>query len=320
MNKEPIFLQAVFKEKIWGGQALRDQFAYDIPSDHTGEAWVISGHAHGANTVMSGTYAGQTLDQLWTNSPELFNQDEAAQSAYPLLVKILDANDDLSVQVHPDDNYARQVEGVPYGKTECWYVLSATDDAQIILGHHAQTKAEFDRYIDQGEWGQLLHYEKVKAGDFFYVPSGTIHAIGKGITILEIQQSSDTTYRVYDYDRTDDDGKKRELHLDKAKAVTTIPHDFSSTDADEKVMAYANITMKQLIEAKYFTVSHWTLHGEAPLTNDADFLQVNVLEGQAVLKIGKGTYKIKKGDHFILPHDVKTYSLSGQAELMVSHP
>src|SRR5690606_31738382 len=143
---------------------------------------------------------------------------------YPLLVKILDAADDLSVQVHPNDSYAREVEGVPYGKTECWYVLSAEEGAELVLGHHAKTREELVQMMDQGEWDKLLRRIKVKAGDFIYVPSGTIHAIGKGIVILETQQSSDITYRVYDYDRRDSMGNKRELHLDRAREVTLVPH------------------------------------------------------------------------------------------------
>src|SRR5699024_8282193 len=143
---------------------------------------------------------------------------------YPLLVKVVDANDDLSVQVHPDDTYAREIEGVPYGKTECWYVLQAEPDAEIVFGHHAKTKNVLNQLMDEGKWDDLLQKKKVEAGDFIYVPSGTIHAIGKGIMILEIQQSSDITYRVYDYDRKDKQGHLRELHLDEAKEVITVPH------------------------------------------------------------------------------------------------
>src|SRR5699024_4015954 len=127
--------------------------------------------------------------------------------------------------------YTNQVENVPYGKTECWYVVAAENDAELIIGHNAQSKEEFDALIAEGKWDKLLHYQKVQPGDFFYVPSGTIHAIGKGIVILETLQSSDTTYRVYDYDRKDKQGHTRELHLQKAKDVTTIPHDFASNQA-----------------------------------------------------------------------------------------
>src|SRR5699024_2523537 len=158
--------------------------------------------------------AGKTLADVWQQHGELFNKNDKDDVEYPLLVKVIDANDDLSVQVHPDDTYAREIEGVPYGKTECWYVLQAEPDAEIVFGHHAKAKNKLHIRMDEGKWDDLLQKKKVEAGDFIYVPSGTIHAIGKGIMILEIQQSSDITYRVYDYDRKDKQGHLRELHLD----------------------------------------------------------------------------------------------------------
>lgn len=320
MYQEPIFLQPVFKEKIWGGNHLQEVFNYAIPSEHTGEAWVISALEHGTNIVESGSFKGQTLRDLWENHKELFNKPHDLQGEYPLLVKLLDANDDLSVQVHPDDHYAKKVEHVPYGKTECWYVVRAAGDAELIIGHHAQSKQELHDLIEAEKWDELLHYQEVKQGDFFYVPSGTIHAIGKGIMILEIQQSSDTTYRVYDYDRKDDKGETRELHLEKAKEVTTVPHPFQENKADaDKVFVIEGLRAKTLIESTYFSVYHWQLNGEATYTNAHDYLQVSVLEGQANLMIQDKTYAIEKGQHFILPYGVREFTLSGKAELVISH-
>src|SRR5699024_10011611 len=225
MNKEAIFLKPVLKERIWGGQKLQTIYGYDLPYEKTGEAWVVSAHEHGSSTVENGPLKGKSLDVLWNNHRSLFNRSADDEGAYPLLVKVIDANDDLSVQVHPDDTYANEVEKVPYGKTECWYILDANEGASIVLGHHAKSKAELNALIDEGKWSELLQKVPVQAGDFFYVPSGTIHAIGEGIMILEIQQNSDVTYRVYDYDRLNDDGTKRELHLDKAKDVTHVPYE-----------------------------------------------------------------------------------------------
>src|SRR5699024_10223283 len=225
---------------------------YDIPSKHTGEAWVISAHPNGPIVIENGILAGKTLAEAWNSHGELFNKK---QEDYPLLVKVLDANDNLSVQVHPDDRFAREVEKQPYGKTECWYVLSAEPDAELVLGHHAKTREELEKMMDHEERDQLLNKVKVKAGDFFYVPSGTIHAIGEGVVILETQQSSDITYRVYDYDRTDAEGRKRELHLEKAKQVSTVPHQEPELDQYESVTD--DLVMKELVENAYFAVSHW---------------------------------------------------------------
>src|SRR5699024_1207575 len=160
-----------------GGQKLKAIYGTNLPYEKTGEAWVISAHEHGASKVVNGPLAGKTLQDLWKDHGELFHRNNGDDKAYPLLVKIIDANDDLSVQVHPDDAYSQTVENEPYGKTECWYVLDAEEDASIVLGHHAKNKEELHQWIDEGKWDELLQTVPVKAGDFFYVPSGTIHAI-----------------------------------------------------------------------------------------------------------------------------------------------
>ncbi|MEI3599278.1 MULTISPECIES: mannose-6-phosphate isomerase, class I [unclassified Oceanobacillus] len=317
MYNEPIFLQPVFQERIWGGQKLNTQFNYDIPYEHTGEAWVVSAHPNGPSIIENGPLKGKTLADAWMSHGELFNRRKDYEGDYPLLVKILDAADDLSVQVHPNDQFAQEVEDVPYGKTECWYVLSAEEGAELVLGHHATTQEELEDMINRGEWDQLLRRVSVKAGDFVYVPSGTIHAIGKGIVILEIQQSSDITYRVYDYDRTDVAGNKRELHLERAKQVTTVPHQDAEVEQTENVVG--DLTVKELVEEKYFSVYHWELNGNAALTMDEDFLQVSVIAGQAKLTVNGQDFEIEKGSHFVIPHSVETYELTGEAELVVSH-
>lgn len=197
---EPIFLAPVFQERIWGGRKLQDLFGYDIPNELTGECWAVSAHPNGQSIVKNGAYQGNTLGQLWSSHQELFHSDSPV---FPLLTKILDASDNLSVQVHPDDEYAGKNENGELGKTECWYIVDAEPGAEIIYGHEAQSKEQLVQMMNDAKWDDLLTKIKVKRGDFFYVPSGTIHALGKGIVVLETQQSSDTTYRVYDYDRKD---------------------------------------------------------------------------------------------------------------------
>ncbi|MFD1334411.1 mannose-6-phosphate isomerase, class I [Oceanobacillus iheyensis] len=318
MYQEPIFLEPVMQERIWGGKKLNQLFGYKSSYEKTGEAWVISAHKNGPNKIINGPLQGSTLVDAWENHGELFNKQQDSNEAYPLLIKILDANDDLSVQVHPDDTYAREVENESYGKTECWYVLDAEPDAELILGHHAATKEELNQMIDQGEWDQLLKRVPVAKGDFVHVPSGTIHAIGKGIVILETQQSSDVTYRVYDYDRKDSEGNKRELHLQKAKEVTMVPHQDVQIKPIEEVQE--DLSIRKLIEAEYFTVYHWEIQGNVTKILDKDFLQISVIEGTGTVKIGDKKFTIEKGSNFILPQGIKTYELEGNAECIVSHP
>ncbi|WP_058309153.1 mannose-6-phosphate isomerase, class I [Gracilibacillus massiliensis] len=317
MYQEPIFLQPNFQERIWGGQKLHTEFQYTIPYQRTGEAWAISAHENGPSKIVNGELKGKTLLDAWKNHGELFNKAVDNTEAYPLLIKILDANDNLSVQVHPNDQYAREVANEAYGKTECWYVLSAEDDAELIIGHHAQSRQELTEMIDQGKWDQLLRKVKVKKGDFVYVPSGTIHAIGKGIVILETQQSSDITYRVYDYDRTDSEGNTRELHLKQAKEVTTVPHE--TPELTQTIEEKQGLTEKKLVEEKYFTVYHWDLNGSVELVREADFLQVSLVEGEATITVNNQSFDIKKGDHFIVPATIQDYRLEGKAEFLVSH-
>ncbi|WP_085994220.1 mannose-6-phosphate isomerase, class I [Oceanobacillus senegalensis] len=317
MYKEPIFLQPVFQERIWGGKKLRTEFNYDIPFEQTGEAWVISAHSNGPSMIRNGPLIGKTLADAWEEHGELFNKPQGNDKEYPLLVKMIDAQDDLSVQVHPNDTFAREVEGQPYGKSECWYILRAEEGAELILGHHARTQEELEQMIDHGKWECLLKHIKVQAGDFIYVPSGTIHAIGKGIVILETQQSSDITYRMYDYDRTDALGNKRELHLEKSKQVTTVPHPEAVNKWSESVME--DMTIKELVEEEYFTVYHWQLNGQVTMEMSQDFLQVSVVEGKAEIIVDEKKIPIQKGTHFILPYGMKAFQLKGNAEFIISH-
>lgn len=312
---EPLFLQSVMHEKIWGGTKLRDEFGYEIPSDKVGEYWAISAHPNGVSTVKNGRFAGQKLDTLYAEHRELFG--DRSEPVFPLLTKILDANDWLSVQVHPDDAYGLKHEG-ELGKTECWYIIAADEGAEIIYGHNAKSKEELREQIESKNWDQLLTKVKVKAGDFFYVPSGTMHAIGSGILILETQQSSDTTYRVYDFDRKDDAGNLRELHLEKSIDVLNIGEPANSRPVNLQV---DNLSSTLLVANDFFAVYKWELIGQADFTKTADYTLNSVLNGQGQLTVDGQVYPIHKGDHFILPSDVASWKLEGHdLEMIISHP
>jgi mannose-6-phosphate isomerase len=316
LMNQPLFLQPVFQERIWGGTALKDLFGYDIPSEHTGECWAISGHPNGQSVVKNGPFRGKTVGELWETHRELFGNHPSP--VFPLLTKILDANADLSVQVHPDDVYANQHENGELGKTECWYIIDCKENAEMIFGHHAKTKEELISLIESGKWEQLLNRIPVKPGDFFYVPSGTIHALCEGTLVLETQQSSDTTYRVYDYDRKDQNGNTRELHLEKAIDVITVPHKgFSSQPVIEKRDGH---TVTTFVETEYFTVYKWEITEKADFKQDKPFLLMSVINGDGKLTVGKETYEIKKGDHFILPSGTEDFTIEGILEVIVSHP
>ena len=312
---EPLFLQSVMHEKIWGGTKLRDEFGYKIPSDKVGEYWAISAHPHGVSTIKNGRFAGTGLDQLYAEHRELFGN--SSEPVFPLLTKILDANDWLSVQVHPDDHYAMEHEG-ELGKTECWYVIAAEEGAEIIYGHNAKSREELRQQIEKKEWDKLLTKVPVKAGDFFYVPSGTMHAIGSGILILETQQSSDTTYRVYDFDRKDAKGNLRELHLEKSIDVLNIGAPANSRPVTLKA---DDLTSTLLVASDFFAVYKWEVSGKVDIEKTAAYLLVSVLAGRGVLTVDGETYPIAKGDHFILPSDVEAWTFEGQdLEMIVSHP
>lgn len=313
---QPLFLEPVFQERIWGGTALKDQFGYEIPSNHTGECWAISAHPNGPSIVKNGEYAGKTLIQLWDENRGLFGCYQT--KVFPLLTKILDANTDLSVQVHPNDEYANEYENGELGKTECWYIIDCKEGAELIYGHYARSKEELVNMIKDEEWSKLLRRVPVKPGDFFYVPSGTIHALCEGTLVLETQQSSDTTYRVYDYDRTDDKGNKRELHLEKAIDVSTVPHTDANLHIKTTSVSGADITT--FAKEEYFSVYKWDIHGLSTFTQDQPFQLFSVLEGNGSIVVDGQANPVHKGDHFILPAGAGEFTLEGNVSLIVSHP
>jgi mannose-6-phosphate isomerase len=312
---QPLFLKPVFKERIWGGTALRNEFGYEIPSDKTGECWAISAHPNGPSVIENGPYAGMTLDKLWREHPELFGNPK--EEVFPLLTKILDADMDLSVQVHPDDSYAKINENGELGKTECWYIIDCKEDAEMIFGHNAKTRAELIEQMNEGKWTELLRRVKIKPGDFFYVPSGTIHALCEGTLVLETQQSSDTTYRVYDYDRRDAEGNLRELHLEKAMDVTTVPH--QDVASIPRIEEKENAQITTFVESEFFSVYKWKIRGNTAFSFADRYLLLSVIKGEGALIHDGEKYSLKKGTHFIVPVGFGGFSLEGNCEVIVSH-
>lgn len=305
-----LYLNPVFKQMIWGGDRLGKDWPYEIPGNDTGECWAVSAHPNGDCTVKEGIYKGKPLSELWAEHPELFGN--TGSDRFPLLVKIIDAKADLSIQVHPDDAYAKVNENGSLGKTECWYVLDCDENASLVIGHNAKSKEELTDMIHSGRWGELIREIPVKKGDFIQIDPGTVHAIKGGLMILETQQNSDITYRVYDYDRLTD-GKPRQLHINQSIDVITVP----AKPVEESVIEVGDLPanrMNLLIACDYYKV--WKLDVTEPvtITQEYPFLIVSVIEGDGLIN----GQMIGKGDHFILPNGYGTAALQGDMQLILS--
>ena len=310
-QKTPIlFLNPVFKQMIWGGSRLGTEFSYEIPGNDTGECWAVSAHPNGDCVVKEGIYEGKTLSQLWKENPALFGNVQ--KDRFPLLIKIIDAKDDLSIQVHPDDLYAKKHENGSLGKTECWYILDCEPDSKLVIGHNAASREELRSMIEENKWKELIREIPVKKGDFLQIDPGTIHAIKGGIMILETQQNSDITYRVYDYDRMTN-GKPRELHVEKSVDVITVP----AKPVEDSIIRIADMEPNKrnlLIACDYYKV--WKMDVTAPVhfMQEEPFLIASVIEGDGLIN----GQLIQKGDHFILPADFGEVALQGTMQLIMS--
>lgn len=305
-----LFLEPVFKEMIWGGDRLAKEYEYQIPGDHTGECWAVSAHPSGDCTIKNGEWKGKRLSELWTSNRELFGN--ISGDVFPLLVKIIDAKDDLSIQVHPDDQYAKLYENGALGKTECWYILDCDEGAEIVIGHNAKDKEELKEMIDENKWKDLIRIQPIKKGDFFQIVPGTVHAIKAGTLILETQQSSDITYRLYDYDRLQN-GQPRELHISKSIDVINCPH--TEIESMKKIEHLGNAQVHKLVECEYYTVKKVSINGEQIFEQREPFVIVSVIEGAGMVD----GVKLTKGDHFILPSDYGQYKLEGTMQLIISN-
>lgn len=306
-----LILEGKFLEKIWGGQRLKSEFAYPIEGENIGEYWAISAMESYPSIVTNGKLKGENLKDIYKNHRELFGN--LPEKEFPLLVKIIDAKDDLSIQVHPDDQMAAKIEN-SLGKSECWYILNE-NESTIIYGIKAKNKDQAIKLIDEEKWDELLKEVKVKKDDFFYVPAGTVHAIKKGCLILEIQQASDLTYRLYDYDRIDKDGKKRELHLEKSKEAIKI----NELENKEKTEKFDTYQKTELTANEFFQVRKYQIKSKTKLKRENPYLLEAVIEGSGKLIVDDEIYPIKKGDFFILTNEVDDYYFDGEITVVESN-
>lgn len=305
-----IQLQPVFKHCIWGGAKLRTEFLYEVEGDDIGECWGISAHPNGDCTVLDGTYKGKKLSELWRDKKEVFG--ETNKETFPLLVKIIDAKKDLSIQVHPNDAYAKEHEHGSLGKTECWYILDCDENAKLVVGHNATSKKELCDMIHEGRWKELIREVPIKKGDFIQIDPGTVHAIKGGTLILETQQNSDITYRLYDYDRTVD-GKLRPLHLEQSIETITVPAKASKDSVLSTEGMKKNVKNK-LIQTDYYSVFFVNVSGEMSFSQKGEYYLCSVISGEGKLN----GMKLTKGMHFILTAQNREIELSGELAIMMS--
>jgi len=310
MNFEPIKLTPAFKDYLWGGTKLKTEFDKKSDLEKVAESWELSTHKDGQSIVTTGEFEGLTLSEyIEKNGKECIGKNALAFEFFPILIKFIDAADSLSIQVHPSDEYALENEG-EYGKTEMWYILDCDEDAYLYYGLNREiTKEEFEKRIKENTILEVLNKVNVKKGDVFFINSGTIHAIGKGIVICEIQQNSNTTYRVYDYDRRDKDGNTRPLHIEKAIEVSEL--------APAKI--YEN-DGKILAKCKYFTVEKEVCSGDAEIVVTKDcFKSVIAVSGTGELKHGDTKIEFKKGDSIFIPAQDAKADIKGECELIISY-
>ncbi len=308
-------LKPVFKERIWGGRQLETLFHLSLPEGKIGECWAVSAHPSGMTTFENGPYEGQTLADLWdAHRLELFGPYPFA--TFPLHIKLLDARAYLSVQVHPNDEQAQRLEQEEFGKEECWYVLDAEPNAEIIVGHTFRTKQEVYTCVQRKEWATRLKTQAVKKGDFIYIPSGTVHALGPGVVLLEIQQTSDRTYRLYDFDRVDDTGRLRELHIEKAVDVMNIP----DRRTDELVRTdLKNALTTELISKPSFKIMRHQVSGvPAILEQSETFRLISVVSGEGFVQGEDGVQTIRAGDHYFVPKGKGPHLFTGKVEIVTS--
>lgn len=307
-------LEPAFKDYIWGGTRLRDDFGKNCDFDKVAESWELSCHKDGPSVVATGEDKGLTLQQyIDKHGKQVLGSKGAAFENFPILIKLIDAKDNLSVQVHPNNEYALRVEG-EYGKTEMWYVVDCDEGAELLYGFkHEISKEEFAERIANNTLLEVTNNVPVHKGDVFFIESGTLHAIGKGILIAEIQQNSNTTYRIYDYGRVGKDGKPRELHVEKAKDVTRLAP--AKQYPETPVKQFKGYTSKLMASCDYFTTRVMDVESKAELTADSDsFKSLLFLEGEGTVE----GIPFKKGDSFFITAGHGKFVIDGKCRTILT--
>jgi len=309
----PMLLEPYIAELVWGGTRLLDDYGMTTQKKNAAEAWVLSCHPDGESRIVNGAFAGQSLAALYAAHPEICGTNGAAYDRFPLLVKFIDARDDLSIQVHPDDAYCARI-GAGEGKTEAWYILDCEPGAHLILGFREEISQEdFARAIQTDTLMEKLQSVPVKPGDFFFIDAGTLHAICKGVLLAEVQQNSNTTFRIYDYNRPGMDGKPRELHVEQALAVTRR----AVYAQAESVKDNALSNKHPLCDCAYFKMNTVDCkNGYASAAGAQAFVSLLVLKGEGELVCGDTALSIRKGQSVFLPAGCGAFTVNGELQLL----
>lgn len=315
----PMKLKAPLKDYIWGGTKLKTAYNKETELPAVAESWELSCHPAGCSVIANGPSAGMELDKyIAIKGERVIGAHAARYSFFPLLIKLIDSAADLSLQVHPDTEYALRVEG-QYGKTEFWYIVECEPEASLVCGFtRPVTKEEVRARIADQTLLEVCRRVPVHPGDVFYIPAGIIHSIGGGITLVEVQQTSDVTYRVYDYGRLGRDGKPRPLHIEKALDVLTLtPH--PQPQLFPAMTFFAEYEVRMLAASEYFTVYHFCLHGRCAMKTDRQsFHSLVVLDGLLEVEYRSGVDHLEKGDSLFVPADYGPYWLRGTGSFILS--
>lgn len=318
MELYPLQFQPLFKYRMWGGEKLKTVLNKDYSEDSIGESWEISDVKNDATLVKNGELAGKSIQDLINEFGSAFLGEKVLKqfgSEFPLLIKFIDAKTPLSIQVHPSDELAR-ARHQSFGKNEMWYVMQADVGAELIAGFKKQiSNEEYISILEKGEILEVLHSQKVVAGDVFNIPTGRVHAIGAGVLLAEIQQTSDITYRIYDYDRVDaKTGKKRELHTQQA--VDAI--DFTVASKYTTDYELTNNVSNELVHTPYFKTNILDLNGKITVNHSKkdSFVIYMCVSGKATLRYNDKPYNLNNGETILLPSSLKGFSLSGDAKLL----
>lgn len=308
----PVKFRPIPMERIWGGGKLKKLFN-TATSAPIGEYWVLSAHPNGMSEVENGPLAGKTIAELIKEYPDEF-LGQSPQENFPLLIKFIEAEDDLSVQVHPNDEYSLAVEG-DYGKTEAWYIVEHSENAQIIYDHNFQNKEQFRTALEAKTVKDYLNYKHIAKDELIFVPSGTLHAILAGTILIEVQQSSDVTYRVYDWDRVDDKGNSRELHIDKALEVMDFANQSTSINHNTRatLISSEQIDWERLVTCPYFTIDELNIHQSVEIKQghqgNPDIIIIVSGEGSLVTADGEEQLSLSQGDTILIPSNIANYTI-----------
>lgn len=303
-----LFFKPIPRPALWGHTLIKDYFKYDDFPDGIGQSWAFSAQDNASTICMSQPYEGMTLKDLWANHQELFGHPN---EKFPVIISLVAPEDDLSIQVHPDEDHARK-KGYTSGKNEAWYFIKAKENADIVYGHNAKDEKDLKNYIKEEKWDELIKHLKVHTGDFVYLPAGLLHALKKGSIVYEIQQSTDITYRFFDYHRKDKNGQERELHLNDAIECLSYNPENMKNNINPITKLYDGIEETIFISNESFTVTKLKIRGDGSYCHD-NYQLATIVDGNGIIN----SHQVILGDSFLIPKGLEI-KVSGNMTIMMT--